>query len=293
VSRFREPEHPGRRSTRYHWAAGRNPWHWVVALGGWISAAMFAATAAGTPPEFKPLFMSISGMAVMGALAWSGVWMLVVPNLPRFKRAVDAKLAADFGSDYSYQLESLLPQIDSSLQPQAQDIGRLRDKAREMLARKFGEYDVFAKENLGKLDELAVQYLKMLAALTEYDQYLSLVDPAGIQQQLEEAEAHQDSASSEAVSQARSKQVLLLQTRLERYQRAEQQMQLIQAQCKNVEATMKLLVDQAMTAQDAQRVGKDIDEVLANIESSEVLSAELSSLNDLDGELGSRGKARS
>jgi hypothetical protein len=78
-----------------------------------------------------------------------------------------------------------------------------------------------------------------------------------------------------------------LQNRLKRYEKALKRIDLIKAQCKNVEATMKLIVDQAMTAHDPKRVGRDIDVVLNNIEESEILTAELSAYDDLEAELDS------
>ena len=50
---------------------------------------------------------------------------------------------------------------------------------------------------------------------------------------------------------------------------------------------MKLIVDQAMTAHDPKRVGRDIDIVLNNIQESEILSAELSAYDELEAELDS------
>lgn len=290
LSRFRETEHPARRSTRFHWAAGTHPGHWVVASGLWLAALMLGAT---TPlmKDSAGALGTAAGFLSLIALGWSGIWLLVIPNTPRFRRATDAKLGDKYANDYAYQVSELRERIDKGLQSEVHDITRLRDRAQQILGRKGGDYDVFAKENLAKLDTLAIQYLKMLAALTEYDQYISLVDPDSILANLEKARAEEAGASGPA-AEARAKTVQLLESRLLKYRQARERIDLLKAQIQNVEATMKLLVDQAMTTQDGQSVAHDIDEVLSNIENSEVLSQELSALNAMDDEISSRLKSR-
>jgi hypothetical protein len=274
---MRVPDHPGRRPTRYHWAAGQNPLHLAPALGAWLAVLMLGVTAALGPQQVAGAIPWI----VAAALLWSGLWLFLVPNNPRFRRLVDARLRAQYENDYGYQLADLVGKIDPDLQGKVQDNSELRDRARQILSDKFGDSDPFARDNLDKLDKLAISYVQLLAALSEYAQYMSLVDPPSIERDLAEATRLAQDAPP-ALAEVREKQVLLLKSRLERYNRAQERSALVQAQCANVETTMKLLVDQAMTAADPQRVGRDIDQVLDNIRESEVLKDELAAYDDLE-----------
>lgn len=276
---MRYEEHPARRPTRYHWAAGTSPLHVGGALVGW--AATFAA---GITAAFTPEAALLTPWLATASLAWSGFWLVAMPNNPRFRRAVDARSEARYEHDYGFQAAALRDRIDSDLHDKIDEITRLRDRAREILTGKFGEHDLFAKDNLDKLDKLAISYLQLLVALSEYDEYLSLVDPESIERELEAAEGAAE-VEDRALREVRNRQVELLRNRLTRYRRASQRLGLLQAQCRNVETTMKLLIDQAMTAPDAQRVGRDIDEVLSNIRESEILTQELAGYEDLEREL--------
>ncbi|GEM_PF-2354576 len=276
---MRYDEHPARRPTRYHWAAGTSPLHIGGALAGW--AATFAA---GITSAFTPEAALLTPWLATASLAWSGFWLVVMPSNPRFRRAIDARDAARYEHDYGFQAAALRDRIDSDLYDKIDDITRLRDRAREILTGKFGEHDLFAKDNLDKLDKLAISYLQLLVALSEYDEYLSLVDPESIERELESAQGAAE-VEDRTLREVRHRQVELLRNRLTRYQRASQRLGLLQAQCRNVETTMKLLIDQAMTAPDAQRVGRDIDEVLSNIRESEILTQELAGYEDLEREL--------
>jgi len=277
-----QPDHPAFRPTRYHWAAGLAPLHWVPALGCWIAVFLFGLTALGVPSVRTPV-EAVIPFLVMAALAWSGYWLIAVPNMPRFKRGVDARLREEYENDFDYHLQQAKSGIHADLQGRVADIVALRNKTREMLRTKFGEDDPFAKDNLVKLDRLAISYLQMLGALTEYDQYVSLVDPGSIAADLQAAKlATQQSGADAALRDIGSKQVQLLESRMQRVVRAHEQITVIQGQLKNVETTMKLLLDSAMTVSDPRRLGRDIDEVLQNIHDSEVLSADMASIDDLE-----------
>ena len=279
---MREPDHPANRPTRYHWAAGLSRPHLIGAALGWTG--VIATGAAGV---LDPVLHFVSSGLAIATLAWHGAWLLVMPVMPRFKRLTDANLAARFENDYSYQLAHLFPRIDRDLTDKVDTITRIRDRAREILKSKFGDSDPFATDNLEKLDTLAISYLQLLTALTEYDEYLRLVDPRNIERDLAEAQKSVIDAQDPTLKAARERLVQLLTNRLDRYRKAEQRIELIREQCRNLEATMKLLVDQAMTAADSQRVGRDIDEVLRNIKESEVLADELAVYDDLERELDS------
>jgi len=275
-----EYSHPALRPTRYHWAAGTNVLHWLPALGGWIATAATSVMAAGGA-EWAG---TASILCAIGAASWSGVWLLALPLNRRFQRALDARLHARYENDYDFQVLGLSRRIHPDLADRVSEVSRLRDKAREILTEKFGDHDPFAKDNLEKLDRLAISYLQLLASLSEYDEYLSLVDPSSIESDLEAARQAVETASTE-LRPARLRTVELLQNRLERYRRVQSSVELIKAQCKNLNATMKLLIDQAMTAADPRRVGRDIDQVLHNIRESEILSSDLAAFDDLEREV--------
>lgn len=289
--------HPALRPTRYVWAAGTHPAHWVPALGAWMAVLLLGLTALA--PGWNQVLPRIMPFIATAALAWSAWWLIGVPNIPRFRRATDAKLLAEYEGDYDFQSAELLPRIDSSLRLKVDDITLLRNQARKILGERFGGTDPFARDNFAKLDTLAISYLRLLAALTEHANYLDLTSPEGIERDLTAAQAALAEAAPQrdadapddetaAVSAARQKQVELLEGRLARYKKAVARRELIKTQCQNVETTMKLLVDQAMTASSAERVGRDIDQVLSNINESETLSQELSQLDALSGILSTR-----
>ncbi|MEZ5338237.1 MAG: hypothetical protein R3F46_08205 [bacterium] len=270
---------------RFHWAALGHPAHVAGASAGWL-----ATLGLGIASLTSTVSPELAGWAALGSMAWSAVWLLMLPGNPRFQRLTDARLAERYEHDFDYQKEALRGRISTELTERLRDIAKLRDKAREILRDKFGSNDPFAKDNLQKLDSLAISYLQLLVVLTEYDSYLNLVDPGSLERELAEAREQVQAATDEAVREARQSQLKLLESRLEKYHGTENRLELVRQQCRNVETTMKLLVDQAMTAVDPQRVSRDIEQVLENIRQSETLGEELAVYDDLERELDKLGR---
>jgi hypothetical protein len=282
--------HPARRPSRYHWAAGTNALHWAPALAGWAGCGAAALLAAGGTPQ--------AGLATSAALAcalfsvgWSTLWLLILPSNSRFRRVVDSQLLAKYGEDFAYQLDGLKPRINRNLALKVRDITALRDKTRQIMQNKFGALDPFAQDNLVKLDRLAINYLQLLATLTDYDDYLALVDAPHLEADLAAAQKDLDEADRE-LAPIRQRQLLLLQNRLLRYRKVEARIKVLGGEAANIETTLRLLMDQAMTAADSQRVGQDIDAVLTNMKESELLAEDLAVFDELERSVGTLGKGK-
>jgi hypothetical protein len=123
-------EHPAKRPTRYHWAAGLNPLHWGPAIAGWAGTLVLGGVSLAGQDWAGPAAL-LSGTASLG---WSALWLLLLPATPAFKRLTDAKLQAQYENDYSYQLVDLSQRIHPDLRDKVDMITAVRDKAREILS---------------------------------------------------------------------------------------------------------------------------------------------------------------
>jgi hypothetical protein len=274
-----QPNHPGLRPTRYHWAAGTNVLHWLPAIGGWSACAVLGAL--GTSGTGAASLNSLAALCALGALSWSGLWLLIVPALPTFRRVIDSRLGAKFENDYAYQSDLVLQRASPALLPYLRAISSLRNKAREIMLRRFGKHDPFAQDNLAKLDKLAISYLQLLSTLADYDDYLSVVDANHLTQEIAATQAGLANADEE-LRTLRERQLLLLQNRLARYRKVEGRLTLLKEEASSIETTMKLLADQAMTTPESRSVWGDIDTVLDNIKESELLSADLAVFDEFE-----------
>jgi hypothetical protein len=273
--------HPALRPTRYHWAAGTHVLHWLPAMGGWVATLGLGVAALGTAnPTYYYTAASVTALASIG---WSGIWLLIVPNISTFKRMVDSRLGARFADSFPFHLNQIEERLSASpvLVSSLRGITQLRNRAREIMLRRFGKDDPFAQDNLVKFDRLAIAYLQLLTTLTDYDDYLQLVDPHHLEADLTVARENAAEANEDTRA-IRERQVLLLENRLKRYQKVKEKIGLLREEAGSIETTMKLLVDQAMTTPDSGAVWADIDTVLDNIKDSEILSQDMKVFDDLE-----------
>ena len=248
-------------------------------------AGALASAAANGGGAATEIASSAAVLLTVFSLSWSGLWLLVLPNTPRFRRVVDSKLQEQFENDFGYQLDGLRPRISRNLTLKLRDIAALRYKTRQIMQNRFGAIDPFAQDNLVKLDRLAINYLQLLATLTDYDDYLSLVDAPNLEAELAAAQKSLDDADRE-LAPIHQRQLVLLSNRLLRYRKIEARIKVLQGEAANIETTLRLLMDQAMTTSDSQRVGQDIDSVLTNLHESDLLAEDLAVFDELERSIG-------
>lgn len=222
----------------------------------------------------------MASVTALAALGWSMTWLLMVPVLPAFRRVVDSRLASQYSTDFHYQGQDLLDRYPS-LKPELREITALREKSREMLLRRFGKEDPFAKDNLTKLDRLAVNYLDVLEQLADFDGYLRSVSPDKLAEEISAAREELEFSGPE-LRDIRQRQLGLLEQRRERHDQAQQRVQLLKAEAASIETTLKLLADQAMSSTSSRHVWDEIDGVLDNIRESELLSRDMAVFDEFE-----------
>lgn len=219
-------------------------------------------------------FAVISGTALPALLA-AGVEMIVLPLLSgseRFQRYVRARKAAD-----EQELRQAKKHTESSEMLRALADGeRQRYRALEGLAAEIREnyrgLDASSRMLLDdlvrKLDFLLGFYLRMRWSVARYDEYFATTDPEHIQERI--AMLEQEAATGpQRIRQikARTKGVLL--KRLERYKKAEENRQLIDAQTETVMEVLQLLRDQSYQIRDPRSITEQLDGLVSSAEETE------------------------
>jgi hypothetical protein len=127
---------------------------------------------------------------------------------------------------------------------------------------------VLLDEVVQKLDFLMAFYLRMRYSLTRYDSYLATTDPNRIEHRIKdlEREAREGPPRIQAIK-ARTKGVLL--KRLERYQKAEENRQLVDAQTETVLEVLQLLRDQSYAMRDPREITAQLDGLVSAAEETE------------------------
>jgi flagellar biosynthesis/type III secretory pathway chaperone len=219
-------------------------------------------------------FAVVSASALPLLLA-AGLEMVLIPMVAgsvRYRRLIRARVQAerDQKSQAAKQMET------SEILAELPDKERVRFRSLEGLARDIREnYKGLDSSSRMLLDDLVQKlefllsfYLRMRYSLSRYESYLRSADPDRIQKRI--AGLDQEIAKGpERVQQIKVRTKLVLQKRLERYGKALENKQLVEAQTETVEEVLQLLRDQSYSIRDPRSITEQLDGLVSSAEETE------------------------
>ncbi|HKC13517.1 MAG TPA: hypothetical protein VKI41_15935 [Vicinamibacteria bacterium] len=256
-------------------------------------------------------FALISGSALPLILV-AGVQLTVLPIVawsPRFQRLVKARQLEEDREGKQAKKQGEVSEMLRALP----DAERQRYRGLETLAGEIRENykgldassQMLLEELVQKLEFLLSFFLRMRYSVARYEAYFSTTDPERIQERIAMLD-REITQGPERIQQIKAKTRAVLGKRLERYQKALENRQLIDAQTETVLEVLQLLRDQSFSMRDPRTITEQLDGLVSSAEETErgvrdmedILAAEQDLLvpgnlgEDVEAELGSLAGAR-
>ncbi len=219
-------------------------------------------------------FSFLSGSPLPLLLA-AGVELIVLPLVSwsqRFQRLVRARLS----QAEEQQRQTRTQDQNYAIFRQLSDHEKQRYRALEGLAgeirHNYAGLDSSSRMLLDdlvtKLEFLLQFYLRMRASVTRYERYFATTDPERIEERIAmlDGEIAQGSAR---VKEIKSKTRAVLLKRMERYQKALENKQLVDAQTETVQEVLQLLRDQSYSMRDPRTITEQLDGLVSSAEETE------------------------
>ncbi len=228
----------------------------LIGLGTALGFAVLSGSA-------LPLILAAGlELALLPLVAGSGPFQRLVRR--QQARENDARAAAKRQAETAELLRGLPPaelQRFRALEAQAVEIRRNYAG--------LDESSRFLVEELeNKLDFLLGFYLRMRHALTRYERYFQTTDPERIQERLAMME-HEMRKGPERLREIKARTGEVLKKRLERWQKAQENRQLMDAQTETVHEVLQLLRDQSFTMRDPSGITAQLDGLVSAAEETE------------------------
>jgi hypothetical protein len=237
------------------------------------------ATAAG--------FALVSGTA-LPLLVAAGVEMVVLPLVTwssRFQRLVRARVAEEENAarDAKRHLEAsemlqAMPELERgryrNLQSQA---GEIRQNYKGLNSTS----QMLVEQLADKLDFLLAFYLRMRFSLSRYQAYFNSTDPERISERIAMLD-HEMTAGPARIQQVKARTRSVLVKRLDRYHKALENRQLIEAQTETVQEVLQLLRDQSYSMRDPRSISEQLDGLVSSAEETERGVQDMESLLSLE-----------
>jgi hypothetical protein len=258
----------------------RHPWHEYLkrAFQNWYNYGAMGLMA-GLALIFQneaPLYLGIAGELV---------YLYMMISNPRFLRLVDSQIADEN--------ELNVEELRNKLWPYIEDQYRARYLQLEQKAKRLDAEDISAlrkrdpyyQQNLHKIAVLLGSFLRIAMAVTRYRVYLRDINPVTIKGNIARLEEEAKTADAR-IQEVKGKNIEILAKRLEKLEKAKANCDYLQAQMDTIEDTMSLTIDQAITLTDPKGMGVQIDNLLANLQETELITSEMEAFDELEAGLG-------
>jgi len=219
-------------------------------------------------------FAVLSGTLLPIVVA-AGVELIVLPLVSgnqRFQRLVRARVSEEEDQEAAQRTQKeawdLLQYLPGPEQQRYRALQGLAAEIRQNYKALDSTSQMLVEELVRKLDFLLSFYLRMRYSLMRYQAYFSTTDPERIQERIAMLE-HEMSSGTERIQQIKARTRNVLEKRLERYQKALENRQLVEAQTETVEEVLQLLRDQSYSMRDPRTITEQLDGLVSSAEDTE------------------------
>jgi len=214
----------------------------------------------------------------------------VLPMLagnPRFQNVVKAEHITEVQAEEQVkkQVEAseMLRALPDGERRKYQEMMRLAGEIRQNYRGLDSSSQILLQELVNKLDSLMSFYLRMRYSLSRYDTYFASTDKERIEERIAMLE-HEMASGPERIQQIKAKTKAVLEKRLERYDKALENKQLIEAQTEAVQEALQLLRDQSFSIKDPRSITGQLDDLVSKAEITERGVQDLEALFDMEGD---------
>jgi len=229
--------------------------------------------------------VSLIGAALFSLISWSLfplliagglelIYLSAVPSHPRFQRLVRAyleKISRLRSQEHVDQLLRVLPPEESRKYFMVRNICQV---IQDNYTKFTGTSQILLEQLVGKLDGLLHSYLRMLFSLLDHKEYLKVTNQEEMKKEIA-ALTNELENKPPRVQEIHRKRVSILQRRLEKFEKAKENRQIIDAQMAAIEDILKLARDQSFTMQDPQMISEQLESLVHGVEETETTVREM------------------
>jgi hypothetical protein len=224
--------------------------------------------------------VSGTGLPLVLAAGLEMIYISLVPQSSRFRRLVRSWKYAEEKRRHEMSLSAMFQNLPPEMRLRYADLDRLCGSIRENYRNLSSTSQMFAQQMEDRLAGLAQSYLRLLYAANQYREYLRTTDPNAIQR---DSKKLQDGLASDApqVQEINRKRIEILAKRLDKYQKAQGNCKVVDAQCAAIEEVLQLIRDQSVTLRDPQQVSDQLDNLVHDVEQTEQTVREVEAIFEM------------
>ncbi len=215
-------------------------------------------------------FALVTGTAIPIALAGGLelMYLAVVSQHPRFQRLVRSWKFAEDQKRNEQKLGDMLRSLPPDMQGRYIKLAEVCRSIRGNFSQLSATSQIFVQQMDQRLEGLLHGYARLLSAAFQQRQYVKTTDPDEIKKEIAALQQHLNT-DPPRVQDINKKRVEILSKRMEKYQKINENRQVVDAQCSAVEDVLQLVRDQSVTMRDPQQVSDQLANLVHDVEQTE------------------------
>ena len=224
----------------------------------WIGLAGAAAFA----------LVSGTGLPLVLAAGLELMYVALVPQSSRFRRLVRSWKFAAEKREHQKRLDEIYRNLPPEMRSRNASLQQVAQAIRNNYQMLSAGSQVFGQQMSERLDGLLEGYLRLLFAASTHRDYLKSLDPDRLRAEV----AHLEKALAKEppkVQEINQRRIEILRKRIAKFEKIQENRQVIDAQCAAIEDVLELIRDQSVTMRDPQEVSAQLENLVEDVEHTE------------------------
>jgi hypothetical protein len=201
------------------------------------------------------------------------MYLGTVPNLPNFRKAVDARKARE--RKKAEESTSVFQSLDRESQQRFLVLKHLSKLIKENFQKLPYTSQGLLDNISAKIDGLLSNYLNLLDMFRKYDTYLRSSTESKVAAEIVNERREMEESTSEKLRSIKARRINILNKRLERFKTAREKFAIAETQLETIEDAVRYVYEQSMTMNNPEEIGFQLDNLLLEVEETATLMEEV------------------
>ncbi len=257
MAKKKSPQH------NLYWEALINQYN-LITMGAMVALAVVTGS-------FYPILV---------ALALEMMYVALVPETKMFQRYVENKYSELSEEERLAKLRARLARLHPVQQRRFEEIAAIVDSTRANIA----DSDTMGTEVVTKLETLRERYLWLMELLNAYEHYLGMMRPNQISDAIRDVDDQLAAGPSDRVRESLDERREVLVKRQTRLERVNENHAIVRNQVMTIEDILRLIHESSMTIHNPKDIGRQIDDLLIDVEATEEAVHDLDAMGSISGQ---------
>ncbi len=201
------------------------------------------------------------------------MYLGTVPNLPNFRKAVDARKARE--RKKAEENTTVFQGLDRESQQRFLVLKHLSKLIKENFQKLPYTSQGLLDNISNKIDGLLTNYLNLLDMFRKYETYLRSSTESKVAAEIVSERQEMEESTSEKLRSIKARRINILNKRLERFKTAREKFAIAETQLETIEDAVRYVYEQSMTMNNPEEIGFQLDNLLLEVEETATLMEEV------------------